>query len=89
MPTALKSFTMAPRDLTGFDPKKLAAASGSAHGDPWWRNERWRYTGPFTRRNRFRNPFPGFGIAAVAFAGYMVYEQIFLQKPHGHEDEHH
>lgn len=50
--------------------------------------EAWRYTGPFTRRNRFKNAFPGFGIAAAAFAGFLVYEQIFLTKSHGHGEGH-
>jgi NADH dehydrogenase (ubiquinone) 1 beta subcomplex subunit 3 len=56
--------------------------------------EAWRYTGPFTRWNRFKGAFPGLGIATVAFAGYLVYEAIFLRKPHhghgeGHSEEHH
>ena len=51
-------------------------------------SEAWRYTGPFTRMNRFRGMFPGFGIAAVAFAGYMVYEQLFLTSSHGHGEAH-
>ncbi|KAL8824792.1 MAG: hypothetical protein Q9191_004816 [Dirinaria sp. TL-2023a] len=45
--------------------------------------EQWRYTGPFTRLNRFRGTFPGFGTAAVAFAVYCGYEYLFLK------DEHH
>lgn len=28
--------------------------------------------------------FPGFGIGLAAFAGYMVYEQVFLSSGHGH-----
>lgn len=56
-------------------------------------SEAWRYTGPFTRFNRFRGAFPGLGIATVAFAGYLVYEQMFLTSSHGHGeghgDEHH
>ncbi len=55
--------------------------------------EAWRYSGPFTRWNRFKGAFPGFGIAAVAFAGYCVYEAIFLKPAHdhgeGHGEEHH
>ncbi|KAF2768466.1 hypothetical protein EJ03DRAFT_328315 [Teratosphaeria nubilosa] len=79
-------------NLTGFDPRKLAAAAGQPHNDPWARNEAWRYTGPFTRAKRFRGLFPGFGIATVAFAGYMVYEQLFLTSSHhgeGHGEDHH
>ena len=46
--------------------------------------EAWRYTGPFTRFQRFRGGFPGLGIATVAFAGYLAYEQVFLKDEHGH-----
>jgi NADH dehydrogenase (ubiquinone) 1 beta subcomplex subunit 3 len=52
------------------------------------RREAWRYTGPFTRWNRFKGSFPGLGIASVAFAGYLVYEQMFLTSSHGHGDAH-
>ncbi|KAK5119971.1 hypothetical protein LTR85_007047 [Meristemomyces frigidus] len=76
-------------NLTGFDAQKFAAAAGQPARDPWARNEAWRYTGPFTRFNRLRGAFPGFGIAVVAFAGYMAYEQVFLTSSHGHGDEHH
>ncbi|KAF2114802.1 hypothetical protein BDV96DRAFT_494387 [Lophiotrema nucula] len=76
-------------NLTGFDPRKLAAASGNTKGDPWARYEAWRYTGPFSRWNRFKGAFPGLGIATVAFAGYLVYEQLFMQKEHHHGEEHH
>ncbi|KAK0310038.1 hypothetical protein LTR01_004237 [Friedmanniomyces endolithicus] len=79
-------------NLTGFSPRKLAAAAGQPTKDPWARNEAWRYSGPFTRGNRFRGAFPGFGIAVVAFAGYMVYEQVFLTSAHdthGAAAEHH
>ncbi|CAD0114803.1 unnamed protein product [Aureobasidium uvarum] len=66
---------MAPRpNLTGFDPQ----------------NEAWRYTGPFSRWNRFKGSFPGLGIATVAFAGYLAYEAVFLSDDHhGHGDAAH
>ncbi|KAF2861948.1 hypothetical protein K470DRAFT_229598 [Piedraia hortae CBS 480.64] len=81
---------MPPRpDLTGFDPQKLAASSGFTERDPWKRAEAWRYTGPFTRMNRFRGLFPGFGIASVAFAGYLVYEGLYMDDPHEHGKDHH
>ena len=51
--------------------------------------EAWRYTGPFTRANRLRGAFPGFGIALAAFSGYMVYETLFLAPASDHSDEHH
>ncbi|KAI4612191.1 hypothetical protein J4E90_002641 [Alternaria incomplexa] len=64
---------MAPRpSITGFDPK----------------NEQWRYTGPFTRFNRFKGSFPGLGIATVAFAGYLVAEQLFFEDKGHHEEGH-
>src|SRR6266536_3663389 len=50
-------------------------------------SEAWRYTGPFTRYNRFRGSFPGLGIATVAFAVYCGYEYMFLKDEH-HEDGH-
>ncbi|KAL8916727.1 MAG: hypothetical protein Q9172_006182 [Xanthocarpia lactea] len=61
-------------NLTGFDIRKLAAASSPSSlkslKDPWKRMEEWRYTGPFTRWNRFKGAFPGLGIATVAFTFY-------------------
>ena len=55
--------------------------------------EAWRYTGPFTRFNRFKRAFPGLGIATGAFVVYLVYEAVFLKKDshhgEGHGDEHH
>jgi NADH dehydrogenase (ubiquinone) 1 beta subcomplex subunit 3 len=51
-------------------------------------SEAWRYTGRFTRFNRFKNSFPGLGIAIVAFAGYCTYEHFFLQDDHHHGSEH-
>ena len=56
-------------------------------------SEAWRYTGPFSRWNRFKGLFPGLGTATVLFAGYLAYEQVFLSKDHehghGHEESHH
>ncbi|RDL39352.1 uncharacterized protein BP5553_03692 [Venustampulla echinocandica] len=85
------SVRRAPRaNLTGFNPKDLAAASGAPANDPWARREAWRYSGPFTRWNRFRGSFPGLGIATVAFAAYCGYEYMFLKDDHGsHSDPHH
>lgn len=52
------------------------------------RSEQWRYTGPFSRWNRFKGSFPGLGIATVAFAGYCVVEAMFFSDDHhGHHDE--
>lgn len=52
-------------------------------------SEEWRYTGPFSRRNRLRGAFPGLGIATVAFAIYCGYEYLFLNDDHGHGAENH
>jgi NADH dehydrogenase (ubiquinone) 1 beta subcomplex subunit 3 len=48
------------------------------------RSEQWRYTGPFSRWNRFKGSFPGLGIATVAFGVYLVAEQLFFKEEHGH-----
>ncbi|EPQ67208.1 hypothetical protein BGT96224_139, partial [Blumeria graminis f. sp. tritici 96224] len=69
-------------NLTGFNPRTLAAAAGSPVNDPWARNEAWRYTGPFSRASRLRNNFPGLGIATVAFIVYCGYEHFFLKNDH-------
>ncbi|KZF19098.1 hypothetical protein L228DRAFT_224787 [Xylona heveae TC161] len=77
---------------TGFDPAKFAASSGAPAKDPWARYEQWRYTGPFSRWNRFKGSFPGLGIATVAFAVYCGYEYLFLKDDHAHGakgDSHH
>ncbi|KAH8602338.1 NADH-ubiquinone oxidoreductase B12 subunit family-domain-containing protein [Bisporella sp. PMI_857] len=74
------------QNLTGFDPKAFVAAAGQPANDPWARREAWRYTGLFSRANRFKGSFPGLGIATVAFAGYCGYEYFFLNDSHGHAD---
>ena len=51
--------------------------------------EQWRYTGPFTRYNRFKGALPGLGTATVAFAAYCTYEYFFMKdEHHGHGQEH-
>lgn len=61
-------------------------------------SEAWRYTGPFTRANRFKGCFPGLGTATVAFAIYCGVEYFFFpanvhhgEEGHGeaHGEEHH
>lgn len=49
-------------------------------------SEAWRYTGPFSRANRFKGSFPGFGIALGAFAVYVAYDKLIAD--HGHHDHH-
>lgn len=51
-------------------------------------SEAWRYTGPFSRWNRFKGLFPGLGIATVAFTAYCAYEHFFLKDEH-HGEGHH
>ncbi|OKL57705.1 hypothetical protein UA08_07067 [Talaromyces atroroseus] len=86
---------MSARNPTGFDIKEFKAAAHPrsvwAKKDPWARHEAWRYTGPFSRWNRFKGLFPGLGTATVLFAGYCLYEQVFLSNDHGHghEESHH
>lgn len=73
-------------------PKTLCTTLGRAHLLIVY-SEAWRYTGPFSRWNRFKGLFPGLGTATVLFAGYLAYEQVFLSKDHehghGHEESHH
>lgn len=55
-------------------------------------SEAWRYKGQFSRFNRFKNALPGLGTASVAFAGYCLYEYLFIKDEHhaeGHGEEHH
>ncbi|KAL1891010.1 hypothetical protein Cpir12675_005136 [Ceratocystis pirilliformis] len=75
-------------NITGFDMKAFRAAGGQPRYDPWERAEAWRYTGEFSRWNRYKNSLPGLGTASVAFAAYCAYEHFFLQDEH-HGDEHH
>ncbi|KAF3064273.1 NADH-ubiquinone oxidoreductase B12 subunit family-domain-containing protein [Daldinia loculata] len=74
-------------NITGFDIRKFAHSAGQPRYDPWERAEAWRYTGQFTRWNRFKNAFPGLGIATVAFVAYLGFEKLFLKDEH-HGDEH-
>ncbi|KAI0105489.1 NADH-ubiquinone oxidoreductase B12 subunit family-domain-containing protein [Nemania sp. FL0031] len=79
-------------NITGFDVNKFAHAAGQPRYDPWERAEAWRYTGTFSRWNRFNRALPGLGIATVAFAVYLGYEQLFLKEEHhgeGHGEGHH
>jgi hypothetical protein len=73
-------------------PKTLCATLGRVHLLIVY-SEAWRYTGPFSRWNRFKGLFPGLGTATVLFAGYLAYEQVFLSKDHehghAHEESHH
>ncbi|KAK4051389.1 hypothetical protein OIV83_002873 [Microbotryomycetes sp. JL201] len=43
--------------------------------DPWAKREAWRKSPIFQTRHMFRNLFPGFGIAVVAFTAYVAYDE--------------
>lgn len=47
--------------------------------DPWDKRETWRRAPNFALRNRFKAGFPGFGIAATVFAGYLAWETYYYQ----------
>ncbi|CAN3353031.1 hypothetical protein DICA3_A03312 [Diutina catenulata] len=55
--------------------------------NPWAKRDAWRYES-FPRAARFRNTFPGFGIAVVAFTLFCGYEKFVLQKDAHHEEHH-
>ncbi|GAA5891691.1 hypothetical protein JCM6882_006168 [Rhodosporidiobolus microsporus] len=62
--------------------------------DPWAKREAWRKSPIFSSRAMFRNLFPGFGIAVVAFTAYVAYDETVNAASkkahgHGHGDGHH
>ncbi|TFK44735.1 NADH dehydrogenase 1 beta subcomplex subunit 3 [Crucibulum laeve] len=48
--------------------------------DPWAKREAWRKSPVFSNRAMFRNLFPGFGIAVVAFTAYVIADNLLLQE---------
>jgi NADH dehydrogenase (ubiquinone) 1 beta subcomplex subunit 3 len=55
--------------------------------DPWAKREAWRRHPVFSNRAMFRNFFPGFGIAVVAFTAYVIADNTVLKaqpEPDGH-----
>lgn len=56
--------------------------------DPWAKREAWRNHPVFSRAAMFKNFFPGFGIAVVAFTGYVVVDNFYL-KAHAKKNEGH
>lgn len=48
--------------------------------DPWAKREAWRKHPVFSNRVMFRNIFPGFGIAVVAFTAYVVADNIYTSQ---------
>ncbi|GAA6032622.1 hypothetical protein JCM8097_004844 [Rhodosporidiobolus ruineniae] len=59
--------------------------------DPWAKREAWRKSPIFSNRAMFRNLFPGFGIAVVAFTAYVAYDETVnaASKKAHHGDGHH
>ena len=45
--------------------------------DPWAKRDAWRKHPVFSQRAMFRNMFPGFGIAVVAFSVYVVVDNVY------------
>lgn len=57
--------------------------------DPWAKREAWRHSPVFQQRVMFRNVFPGFGIAVVAFSAYLLADNfIFSAAPNDHNTHH-
>lgn len=46
--------------------------------DPWAKREAWRKHPVFANTAMFRNFFPGFGIAVVAFTAYVVADNVYF-----------
>jgi len=56
--------------------------------DPWRKREAWRKTPEyFSKTAMFRQMFPGFGIALVAFTGYVIFDNMYT-KTHAKDDHH-
>ncbi|TDL24258.1 hypothetical protein BD410DRAFT_786371 [Rickenella mellea] len=65
-------------------------AEGPLFRDPWAKREAWRKHPVFSNRAMFKNIFPGFGIAVVAFSAYLVWDNVMQSsKAHTHEDKPH
>ncbi|KZT10811.1 uncharacterized protein LAESUDRAFT_721197 [Laetiporus sulphureus 93-53] len=53
--------------------------------DPWAKREAWRKHPIFAKRAMFARTFPGLGIATVAFATYVLVDNLYLNaKPESH-----
>ncbi|XP_006461125.1 hypothetical protein AGABI2DRAFT_192662 [Agaricus bisporus var. bisporus H97] len=56
--------------------------------DPWAKRNAWRQSSVFQPRVMFRNIFPGFGIAVVAFSAYVLADNLIFSSEHN-ERQHH
>lgn len=95
---ALKSHRLRPKEAcrsirtTCERPMEEIVCLGTAHRHKRSRltisSEAWRYSGPFTRFNRFKGSLPGLGIGAGAFGIYLVVDALFLKDDHAHGNDH-
>ena len=51
--------------------------------DPWGKREAWRRHPVFANRAMFKNMFPGFGIAVVAFSAYVIGDNLIGSSKEG------
>ncbi|KIY73082.1 hypothetical protein CYLTODRAFT_417334, partial [Cylindrobasidium torrendii FP15055 ss-10] len=61
----------------------------SYYRDPWAKLDAWRSHPSFHKAAMFRNLFPGFGIAVVAFTGYVLVDNYVLKAAPKKEEHHH
>ncbi|OSD06992.1 hypothetical protein PYCCODRAFT_1359451 [Trametes coccinea BRFM310] len=52
--------------------------------DPWAQREAWRKHPVFSRRAMFAKAFPGFGVALVAFTGYVIVDNWLSKGKESH-----
>ncbi|KAF9450439.1 hypothetical protein P691DRAFT_665340 [Macrolepiota fuliginosa MF-IS2] len=57
--------------------------------DPWAKRDAWRQSPVFQRRVMFRNIFPGFGIAVVAFSAYVLADNFIFSSESNDHHKHH
>jgi NADH dehydrogenase (ubiquinone) 1 beta subcomplex subunit 3 len=57
--------------------------------DPWAKRDAWRKHPVFSQRAMFRNIFPGFGIAVVAFTVYVVADNVYGKVKVNKSEVHH
>ncbi len=57
--------------------------------DPWAKREAWRRHPVFSKVSMFKNVFPGFGIAVVAFTAYVIADNVYQKGKPEHGAKHH
>ena len=73
-----KAFRVNPPFLQGSLPASVK--------DPWAQRDAWRHSEFFSQSNRTKRLFPGLGLALVAFAGYVAYDQWYTSSGPGKEE---